>query len=88
LFKLEKFVCDELDFFEFELFNPRVELTSLLNPWVGFELLSETQPYDQAIQRATYYIDKQRHEKFTNSEHSNVFDQQINEDSQYESVEE
>jgi hypothetical protein len=48
LFKPEKTVCDELDFFEFELFNPRVELTNLPNPWVGFELLSEIQFYGQA----------------------------------------
>jgi hypothetical protein len=47
LFKPEKFVCDGLDFFEFELFNPIIEMTTLLNPRVEFELLYETQFYDQ-----------------------------------------
>jgi hypothetical protein len=48
LFKPEKFVCDELGFFGFELFNPRVELTNLFDPRVEFELLFETQLYGQA----------------------------------------
>jgi hypothetical protein len=48
LFKPEKFVCDELGFIGFELSNPRVGLTSLPDPRVGFELLSETQFYGQA----------------------------------------
>jgi hypothetical protein len=48
LSKPEKFVCNGLDFFGFELSNPRVELTNLPDPRVGFELLSETQPYGQA----------------------------------------
>jgi hypothetical protein len=47
LFKPEKFVCDGLGFIEFGLFNPRVGLTSLPDPRVGFELLFETQLYDQ-----------------------------------------
>jgi hypothetical protein len=50
LSKPEKTVCDGLGFFGFGLFNPRVGLSNLSNPWVGFELLFETQPYDQATQ--------------------------------------
>jgi hypothetical protein len=48
LSKPEKFVCDGLGFFGFGLFNPRVGLTNLPDPRVGFELLSETQLYGQA----------------------------------------
>jgi hypothetical protein len=38
LFKLEKFVCNGLCYFEFGLFNPRVEVTNLLNSRVLFEI--------------------------------------------------
>jgi hypothetical protein len=53
LSKPEKIVCDGLGFFGFGLSNPRVGLTNLPNPWVGFELLSETQPYGQASEEKT-----------------------------------
>ncbi len=43
----EKFVCDGLNFFEFGLFNPRIDLTDLLNPRVWFEHFFETRFYDQ-----------------------------------------
>jgi hypothetical protein len=55
LFKPEKFVCDELGFFEFGLFKPGIELTNLFNPRVGFELLSETQFYDQASSISRFF---------------------------------
>jgi hypothetical protein len=60
LSKPEKTVCDGLGFFGFGLFNPRVGLTNLPNPWVGFELLSETQSYGQATSEAAWNILKQR----------------------------